>query len=144
MKNCPTCGAASIVHETRDLPYTYKGQTTTIHGVEGDYCDACGDAVFTREAGDRYGAAVQAFIKQVNAAAAAPEFIRSVRKKLDLDQRQAGAIFGGGVNAFSRYETGKAEPPVSLVKLLALLDRHPELMEEVRSMGNDSDYALAS
>jgi len=140
--NCPNCGAASVVHETRDLPYTYKGQTTTIHGIEGDYCDACGDAVFSREAGDRYGAAVQAFIKQVNAGAGTPEFIRSVRKKLHLDQRQAGEIFGGGVNAFSRYETGKSEPSLALIKLLGLLDRHPELLDEVRS--NDNSYALGS
>lgn len=142
--NCPTCGAASVVHETRDLPYTYKGQTTTIHGIEGDYCDACGDAVFTREAGDRYGAAIQAFIKQVNASAGMPEFVRSVRKKLDLDQREAGEIFGGGVNAFSRYETGKAEPPVALLKLLSILARHPELLEEVRTAGRDNNYALAA
>lgn len=140
--NCPICGAASVVHETRDLPYTYKGQTTTIPSIEGDYCDACGDAVFSREAGDRYGAAIQAFIKQVNASEGAPEFIRSVRKKLGLDQREAGAIFGGGVNAFSRYETGKAEASVSLLKLLALLDRHPELLNEIRE--NDNSYALGA
>lgn len=140
--NCPICGAGSVVHETRDLPYTYKGQTTTIHGIEGDYCDACGEAVFARQAGDRYGAAIQAFIKQVNASAGAPEFIRAVRKKLDLDQREAGAIFGGGDNAFSRYETGKTTPPTSLLKLLALLDRHPELLDEVRR--NDNSYALAA
>ena len=30
----------------------------------------------------------------------------------------AAAIFGGGVNAFSRYETGKTRPPLALVKLL--------------------------
>jgi HTH-type transcriptional regulator/antitoxin MqsA len=70
------------------------------------------------------------------------KFIRSVRKKLDLDQRQTGAIFGGGVNAFSRYETGKAEPPVALVKLLALLDRHRELLNEIRE--NDNSYALGA
>jgi HTH-type transcriptional regulator/antitoxin MqsA len=135
--NCPICGAGSVVHETRDLPFTYKGQTTTIRDIEGDYCDECNDAVFTREAGDRYGAAIQAFIKQVNASAGAPEFIRAVRKKLDLDQRQAGALFGGGDNAFSRYETGKTTPPVSLVKLLALLDRHPELLTEIRHHEHD-------
>jgi HTH-type transcriptional regulator/antitoxin MqsA len=140
--NCPICGAGSVVHETRDLPYTYKGQTTTIHDIEGDYCDACGEAVFARQAGDRYGAAIQAFIKKVNASAGAPEFIRAVRKKLDLDQRQAGALFGGGDNAFSRYETGKTTPPTSLVKLLSLLDRHPELLNEIR--GSDNVYALSA
>jgi HTH-type transcriptional regulator / antitoxin MqsA len=55
----------------------------------------------------------------------------SVRKKLDLDQRQAAQIFGGGVNAFSRYENGKTKPPLALVKLLRVLDKHPELLLEI-------------
>ena len=42
-------------------------------------------------------------------------------------------IFGGGVNAFSRYKTGKSRPPLALVKLLKVLDRHPELLDEVRA-----------
>ncbi len=32
-----------------------------------------------------------------------------------------------------RYETGRMLPPLALVKLLKLLDRHPELLEEVRA-----------
>ena len=36
-----------------------------------------------------------------------PAFIARVRKKLALDQRQAAAVFGGGPNAFSRYENGQ-------------------------------------
>ena len=40
--------------------------------------------------------------------------------------------FGGGVNAFSRYENGKTKPPLALVKLLKVLDRHPDLLSEVR------------
>lgn len=27
---CPVCGAAELIHDTRDLPYTYKGETTVI------------------------------------------------------------------------------------------------------------------
>ena len=61
-----------------------------------------------------------------------PSFIDFVRKKLALDQREAGEIFGGGVNAFSRYENGKTKPPLALVKLLKVLDRHPDLLNEVR------------
>jgi HTH-type transcriptional regulator/antitoxin MqsA len=42
-------------------------------------------------------------------------------------------IFGGGANAFSRYENGKTKPPLALVKLLMVLDRHPTLLNEVRA-----------
>lgn len=41
-------------------------------------------------------------------------------------------IFGGRVEAFSQYETGKARPSLALVKLLKVLDRHPDLLNEVR------------
>jgi HTH-type transcriptional regulator/antitoxin MqsA len=78
-------------------------------------------------------ALMQAFARKVNASLVDPGFIAGVRRKLALDQREAAEIFGGGVNAFSRYETGKARPPVALVKLLWVLDRHPELLEEVRA-----------
>ncbi|GEM_PF-5175425 len=29
---CPVCGAAELIHDTRDVPYTYKGETTVIAG----------------------------------------------------------------------------------------------------------------
>ncbi len=72
------------------------------------------------------------FTKQVYAAIVDPEFITGVCKKLHLDQREAAEIFGGGVNAFSRYENGKTKPSLALVKLLKMLDRHPDLLAEVR------------
>jgi HTH-type transcriptional regulator/antitoxin MqsA len=75
---------------------------------------------------------MQAFSKQVNADLVDPAFIIKVRKKLALDQREAAEIFGGGVNAFSRYENGKTKPPLALVKLLKVLDRHPDLLDEVK------------
>lgn len=130
---CPCCGAAKLLRETRDIPYSYKGETTTIPGVTGDFCPACDEVLLDREQGDRYSEWVGAFQRQVNAAYVDPNFIAKVRKKLDLDQRQAAEIFGGGINAFSRYENGKTKPPLSLVKLLKVLDRHPELLSEVRA-----------
>lgn len=129
---CPACGAAKLVRDTRDLTHTYKGQTTTIPGVRGQFCPACGEAVLDVAASARVSAAMLDFNKQVNASIVDPAFIASVRKKLALDQREAAKIFGGGVNAFSRYENGKTKPPLALVKLLRVLDRHPELLDEVR------------
>lgn len=130
---CPVCGAAELIHDTRDVPYVYKGEATTIPAVTGDFCPACGEVVLDREHGDRYSEALGLFQRQVNAAYVDPQYIMQVRKKLDLDQREAAEIFGGGVNAFSRYENGKTKPPLALVKLFKLLDRHPDLLNEVRS-----------
>jgi HTH-type transcriptional regulator/antitoxin MqsA len=130
---CPCCGAAELIHDTRDETYTYKGVRTIIPAVTGDFCPACSEVILDREQGDRYSELVGMHQRQVNAAFVAPSFITDIRKKLALDQREAAEIFGGGVNAFSRYETGKTKPPLALVKLLKVLDRHPELLAEVRA-----------
>jgi len=130
---CPCCGAAELIHDTRDMPYTYKGETTTIAAVTGDFCPACGETVLNREHGDHYSERIGLFQRQVNAAYVDPGYIAKVRRKLDLDQRQAAELFGGGVNAFSRYENGKTKPPLALVKLFKLLERHPDLLSEVKT-----------
>ncbi len=130
---CPVCGAARLVRDTRDLPYTYKGENTIIEAVTGDYCPACDEVVLDATEAERTSAAMAQFNKEVNAAYVDPAYITQVRKKLRLDQREAAEIFGGGVNAFSRYENGKTKPPLSLVKLLKVLDRHPDLLNEIRA-----------
>lgn len=130
---CPVCGAAELIHDTRDLPYTYKGETNVIAAVTGDFCPACTESLLDAAESNRVMREMRAFSKQVNAAIVDPSFITHVRKKLDLDQREAAEIFGGGINAFSRYENGKTKPSLALVKLFKLLDRHPELLNEVRT-----------
>lgn len=130
---CPSCGAADLVRATRSLSHRYKGQATRFPRVTGDWCGCCGEVVLEIGEARRVGALVDAFNREVNARLVDPGFIAGVRRKLQLDQREAAALFGGGVNAFSRYETGKAKPPVALVRLFELLDRHPELLEEIRS-----------
>ncbi|SFU70329.1 type II toxin-antitoxin system MqsA family antitoxin [Pseudoduganella namucuonensis] len=131
--NCPICGAAELVHDTRDISYAYKGETTVLPQVTGDFCPACGESLLGVDESRRTMDLMLEFNKRVNSAVVDPAFIVRVRKKLQLDQREAAEIFGGGVNAFSRYETGKTKPPVALVKLLKVLDRHPHLLEEVRA-----------
>ena len=130
---CPVCIEAELIHDTRDLPYTYKGETTVIAAVTGDFCPSCAESILDAAESNRVMREMRAFCKQVNAAIVDPSFIANVRKKLDLDQREAAEIFGGGINAFSRYENGKTKPPLALVKLFKLLDRHPDLLNEVRT-----------
>jgi HTH-type transcriptional regulator/antitoxin MqsA len=130
---CPICAETELVQDTRDLPYAYKGESTVIPAVTGEFCLACGEAILNAQESARSSAMMLEFNKQVNGAIVDPEFIISVRKKLALDQKEAAEIFGGGVNAFSRYENGKTKPPLALVKLLKVLERHPDLLAEVKT-----------
>jgi HTH-type transcriptional regulator/antitoxin MqsA len=129
---CPVCGSAELVHDTRDIPHIYKGETTVIPAVTGDFCPSCGEVILDKEHGDRLSQLMGIFQRQVNASIVDPSFIANVRKKLSLDQREAAELFGGGINAFSRYENGKTKPPLALVKLFKVLERHPDLLNEIR------------
>ncbi len=64
---CPLCGATELRRDTRDLSYVYKGETTTIAAVLGDYCLACDEAVLDAAESTRVSAAMQAFNRQVDA-----------------------------------------------------------------------------
>ena len=128
---CLSCSALELLYDTRDIPYTYKNESTVIPAVTGSFCPACGEAVLDATESKRVSMAMLEFNKQVNLSIVDPNFITNIRKKLSLDQRQASEIFGGGVNAFLHYENGRVKPPLSLVKLLKVLDRHPELLNEV-------------
>ncbi len=130
---CPNCGTAKLLQDTRNIVYTYKGEATTLLAVSGEFCPACDEYILDAAESRRTMKLMLAFTKQVNAGIVDPAFIANVRKKLDLDQREAAEIFGGGVNAFSRYENGKTKPPLALVKLLRVLDRHPDLLSEVKA-----------
>jgi DNA-binding transcriptional regulator YiaG len=75
-----------------------------------------------------------AFNKKVNRELTPIDLLANVRERFKLNQQQAAKVFGGGANAFSRYESGKTKPPVALVKLFKVLDKHPDLFKEVAGM----------
>ena len=65
---CPVCGAAELIHDTRDLPYTYKGETTVIPAVTADFCPACDESITDMAETERVMREMQAFNTQVNVA----------------------------------------------------------------------------
>jgi len=127
---CPLCGTGALVSEIRDLTYVYRDQTTTIRQA-GDYCTHCGEGIFTQDQGDEYLATVNRFRAQVDSAPLTASEIRKIRKKLGLTQKAAGDLLGGGIRAFSQYERGETRPGKAVDTLLRLLERHPELLEEL-------------
>ncbi|MHB9117844.1 MAG: type II toxin-antitoxin system MqsA family antitoxin [Burkholderiales bacterium] len=60
---------------------------------------------------------------------------RPHQQETSTDQSEAATLVGGSKNAFSRYEKGKAKPVAAVINLFSLLDRHPELLNELRYGG---------
>lgn len=128
---CLQCDDGTLLaHAVRDLDFTYRDQKSSVPAISGWHCPVCGECEFDTGEGVRYSAAVDAFAAAVDGELAAS--MRTIRKKLGLKQADAARLFGGGVNAFSEYERGKTRPPRSTVVLLRLLDKHPELLAEIR------------
>ncbi len=130
-RECLTCGQGILRHGVKDVPYEYKGRATVVPKVHGWHCPLCHEVEFDKGEGERFAAAIKSVAAGIDAQEAA-ELLR-IRKKLKLTQLEAGRITGGGPNAFSRYERGKARPLPAVTNLFRLLDRHPELLSELRN-----------
>ncbi|MDP2810222.1 MAG: type II toxin-antitoxin system MqsA family antitoxin [Rhodocyclaceae bacterium] len=129
---CLQCDDGTLLkHGRKDKVITIDDLSATVPAVFGWHCPVCGECEFDEGEGKRFSAALAALRKSVNEKRQTE--MRAVRKKLGLRQADAGRIFGGGASAFSEYERGKTQPHKSTVLLLRLLDRHPELLQEVMS-----------
>ena len=131
-RQCPSCGYRKMVwEENRTETVSYGGESITLTGMAGWFCPECHDGMFDDASSERHAAAGDAQVSR--AREKSREEICRIRKKLGLTQKEAAALFGGGVNAFSRYERGEVEPNTAMRHLLRLLDAHPDLLEEIRS-----------
>lgn len=124
---CCNCGVADMQYGTRTLTAQLHGLHLEVPGIIGWHCPNCGEGEFADEQGaSRYAAALQELQIRNRASLA------RIRKKLKLTQGQAAELTGGGHNAFSRYERGTAKPMAAVVNLFRLLDKHPDLLKELR------------
>ncbi len=126
---CLNCETAEMLRTKKDAVIEYRGQQAKVKAVDDWHCHACGEIEFAGKEGERYAAALEKLRTKVDAEEAAE--LARIRKKLGLSQRKAAELTGGGVNAFSRYENGKAKPVPAVINLFRLLDKHPELIEEI-------------
>jgi HTH-type transcriptional regulator / antitoxin MqsA len=129
IEHCPFCGKESYYHQTKPMTLRYKSHPITIK-QPGYWCDKCGEGVIggeDRKATQKELLALRAKIDGL----LSPDEVKHIREKLHLTQQKASDIFGGGVNAFSRYERGETPIPRSTSQLLGLLSSHPNLLAEL-------------
>ena len=130
MRQCPECGKRVLRRFAAEtITVEHAGLTSAVGNLSGWRCGGCRDVLFDADSAARYAAAGDALVLQERERQRRE--IRRIRRKLGLSQAQASMLTGGGPNAFSRYELGKAKPLPAVLNLLRLLDRHPELLREL-------------
>ena len=123
--NCHACVKGNLHHKTKIQVYTYKGKSVTLQ-QPGLWCDACDEGILNGDDIAKTEKAFEKFKAKVDGILS-PSEIRHIRKDvLKLTQEEAGKIFGGGKNGFSRYERGEIKPLPAISNLLKMLERHPE------------------
>lgn len=130
-ENCPLCGEGTLVPHQHERTSEIDGHKFIIRGFQHSICDHCHERV-TTPAQSRHN---KQLIIEARALAVAerdrnqrlsPAGILAIRKKFGLTQAQAARVFGGGTNAFSKYENGEVTPSDGMEKLLRLSDEVPE------------------
>lgn len=119
-----------LTRGVRPFRVEYKGKSTIVD-LPGYYPDGEGEGVHVGRDMSGVDEALRGLKQDVDGLPS-PATIRRVRAKLKLSQREAGILFKVGENAFDKYERGLVEPSGPTIQLLVLLDRHPDLIGELR------------
>ena len=116
--------------DIRPVALTYRDHTITVD-LPGYYPENDGESVHVGDDLAVTDAALRDLKEQLDGVPS-PTTIKRVRKKLKLSQREAGGLLKVGENAFDKYERGLVEPSGPTSQLLRLLDKHPELIDDLR------------
>ena len=119
-----------LYRDARPFVVAYKDRSITVE-LPGYYARSGDEGIHVGEDMAVTDAALRMLKEEVEGIPS-PETIRRVRNKLKLSQREAGGLLKVGENAFDKYERGLVEPSGPTSQLLKLLDRHPELIDELR------------
>ncbi|MFH1558337.1 MAG: type II toxin-antitoxin system MqsA family antitoxin [Pseudomonadota bacterium] len=119
-----------LTRSVRPFVVAYKGVSLTVE-LPGYYPAGEGDGIHIGKDMAVVDVALRTLKEQVDGTPS-PATIRRVRTKLNLSQRDAGALLKVGENAFDKYERGLVEPSGPTSQLIKLLDRHPEMADELR------------
>lgn len=123
---CPKCNETN--HEIIKYSDTldFRGMELDVEGLEETKCHQCGHVWTTASQHNANMALTRAQygiqrdkIRRVEGLLAGTE-IAGIRMKLGLSQREAATLFGGGFNAFNKYESGEVLQSYAMDRLLRL------------------------
>ena len=142
--SCPVCGSNSLVVGTHNQEFIHAGQPVFVAGLEHYDCSVCGaDPIFPDQIRSNERKLVDAK-KHAQGLLTASE-VFAIREGLGLSQADAAQLFGGGANAFSKYERGEVVQSVPMDRLLRVASAIPYVVTFLRqTLGLAAKPAVSS
>jgi len=129
MTNCKLCKSEDVSGYVEAEEISYKGSTLQI-SIAYSLCNNCDREFISKPQILQNEAALRAAKKDYDGLLSSEEIIRA-RRTLSLTQEQAARVFGGGRNAFSKYERGEVSQSVAMDKLIRICLNHREVFHEL-------------
>ena len=125
MTHCKLCKSENVKSQDGVEDISYKGRTIQVL-ITYSVCENCAREFITKPQILRNEAALRAAKKKFDGLLSAEDIVRA-REELSLTQEQASRVFGGGRNAFSKYERGEVSQSVAMDKLIRICLNHRDI-----------------
>lgn len=130
---CPVCELGLLHAETYSDEFQHNGKASLVTGLERYRCDRCAsDPVLTDQI--RRNQLRICDQKRRSDGYLTGAEIKAIRERLRLSQSQAATLFGGGPNAFSKYERGEVIQGLSMDRLIRSAAHFPPVLHFLRSL----------
>jgi len=129
MNNCKICKSESIRQLDDMESISYKGSVLSI-SMEYSVCNKCEREFVSKQQILNNDSRVRDAKKSVDGLLTSTE-IYHARTSMELTQEQAALVFGGGKNAFSKYERSEVSQSVAMDKLIRICLKHPTVLHEL-------------
>jgi HTH-type transcriptional regulator/antitoxin MqsA len=129
MTNCKICKSEDISGFVEVEDISYKGKTLQV-SIAYSVCNNCNREFVSKPQIIQNELALRAVKKTFDGLLSSEEIVRA-REELSLTQEQAARVFGGGRNAFSKYERGEVSQSVAMDKLIRICLNHRDIFREL-------------
>lgn len=123
---CPKCGSSNRDVKIFSDAVEFRNLELDVEGLEESKCRNCG-AIYCTASQEAQNAVLtkEAYVRQRdqlrrNNGLLSGDEIARIRELLHLGQREAASLFGGGYNAFNKYESGEVLQSFAMDRLLRL------------------------
>lgn len=137
---CTQCGGGILRASTWTVDLDHGGSSIRVSDLECHVCDHCGaDPVYPDQI--RRNERRIADARRVRDGLLTGNKIRAAREALGMTQAQAAQLFGGGANAFSKYERGDVIQSVAMDRLIRVVMALPSVVDMLRDFASSRDNA---